>query len=884
MGTIMTDGTALFSIIVAMYKVEPYLPAFLASLDAQGDDLADAEIVFVDDGSPDDSRRIVEEWAATRDANTVVVAQENQGVAAARESGTLHAGGTWITYADPDDVLEPGYLRSVRDALQSAKETDVVPTIVSTRLIYTDDTLLTRRDAHPLKKQFSAGRRIVSLRDDPQLIKLSAATSFLRREDVLTADIHWDHRIRPNFEDAAFIARYLLTFDDPTVLVVPEARYLYRRRTATTSLTTTSWQRVEKYIDVPEFGWLAPMEDAVRMRGGVPVWLQNTVLYDIYWYFHYDAQIHSPTRWIPQDVKDRFLETVRRVLSLIDPEVIAAYRITPLSPQLRAVLMSIGGHSLPLSPVHLWRADKRNRQVLIKYYFAGGRPEEVLTVGGEAIAPAYAKDRSIVYFGHDVLHERILWIEPREGLTVRLDGQRAEIRYNAPGNHELAVTNESLRARLGLPARAQRLPAPPAAPNKATKDLLPARLRKRVAQVGRIVRGESVSARRPWAAAARRAAASPAARSRFANAWVFMDRDVQAQDNAEHLYRWVLRNRPDVNAFYVLRKSSSDWARLRDEGFHLVDYGSTEHFMLMHHAKFLISSHVDHYVLQPWSTKLLRKRDWQFVFLQHGVTKDDISRWLNRKPIRLLLTTGQAEFDGFVNDGTPYTFTNREVTLTGFPRHDALAAKAAALPAADRNLVLVMPTWREYLMTSITNKGTMRGLIDDFDDTVYATQWRKLLAQLASDPGLAGQGCRIGFVPHPSLEPHLDRLGVPAGIEVFRYRDNDIQSVIARARVLVTDYSSLAFEAAYIETPVVYFQFDAAQFFDEHPHRAGYFDYERNGFGPLTEEADEAADAIRAAVLTPESVAHYADRATAFFIDRDGRNSERAFEAIAPLG
>lgn len=235
----MTDGTALFSIIVAMYKVEPYLPAFLASLDAQGDDLADAEIVFVDDGSPDDSRRIVEEWAATRDANTVVVAQENQGVAAARESGTLHAGGTWITYADPDDVLEPGYLQSVRDALESAKETDVVPTIVSTRLIYTDDTLLTRRDAHPLKKQFSAGRRIVSLRDDPQLIKLSAATSFLRREDVLTADIHWDHRIRPNFEDAAFIARYLLTFDDPTVLVVPEARYLYRRRTATTSLTTT---------------------------------------------------------------------------------------------------------------------------------------------------------------------------------------------------------------------------------------------------------------------------------------------------------------------------------------------------------------------------------------------------------------------------------------------------------------------------------------------------------------------------------------------------------------------------------------------------------------------------------------------------------------------
>jgi len=879
----MTDGTALFSIIVAMYNVEPYLPAFLDSLDAQGHDLAEAEIVFVDDGSPDQSRRIVEEWAATRDARTVVVSQENQGVAAAREAGTVHAGGTWITYADPDDVLEPGYLGSVSEALRSAADVGVVPAIVSTRLIYTDDTLLTRRDTHPLGKQFDGGRRIVSLRDDPQLIKLSAATSFLRRVDVLAADIHWDHRIRPNFEDAAFIARYLLTFDDPQVLVVPEAHYLYRRRTATNSLTTTSWQRVEKYIDVPRFGWLATMEHAVAQRGYVPVWMQNTVLYDIYWYFHYDAQIHSPTRWIPQDIKDRFLETVSQVLALIDPEVIATYRITPLSPQLRSVLMSIGGHGLPLSPVHLWRADRGSRQALVKYYFAGDRPTEEFTVGREPVVPAYAKDRVIVYFGHDVMHERILWLEPREGLTISLDGRRAEIRYNSPGAHELAVSNDSLRNRLGITDRARRLPAPPAAAEKRTHDLWGARIRERAAQVGRIVRGESVSARRPWAAAARRAAKTPPVRARYAGAWVFMDRDVQAQDNAEHLYRWVLQNRRDVNAWYVLRKSSSDWARLSEEGFRLVDFGSTEHFMLLHHAKFLISSHVDKYVLQPWSTKLLRKQEWQFVFLQHGVTKDDISRWLNRKPIRLILTTGQAEFDSFVDDGTPYTFTRREVALTGFPRHDALAQKAAAVPAAERDLVLVMPTWREYLMTKITDKGTMRGLIDDFDDSVYATQWRELLARLSTDPALAEKGCRVGFVPHPSLEPHLDRLGVPAGVEVFRYRDNDIQSVIARARVLVTDYSSLAFEAAYIETPVVYFQFDAEQFFEEHPHRAGYFDYADDGFGPMTREADEAAIAIRDALVAPESVAVYADRATTFFIDRDGGNCERAFEAIRSI-
>ena len=71
-----------------------------------------------------------------------------------------------------------------------------------------------------------------------------------------------------------------------------------------------------------------------------------------------------------------------------------------------------------------------------------------------------------------------------------------------------------------------------------------------------------------------------------------------------------------------------------------------------------------------------------------------------------------------------------------------------------------------------------------------------------------------------------------------------MQEFFARARVLVTDYSSIAFNAAYLERPVVYYQFDADDVLEGgHVGRRGYFDYRRDGFGPVADSQDEAVGA-----------------------------------------
>ncbi|WP_284328523.1 hypothetical protein [Demequina litorisediminis] len=93
--------------------------------------------------------------------------------------------------------------------------------------------------------------------------------------------------------------------------------------------------------------------------------------------------------------------------------------------------------------------------------------------------------------------------------------------------------------------------------------------------------------------------------------------------------------------------------------------------------------------------------------MQHGVTKDDLSRWLNSKDIALCITTTPAEHASIVGDGTSYKATSRETALTGQPRHDRLVRLAKA-PGERQPTILVMPTWRRELMGKNVDGGNLR--------------------------------------------------------------------------------------------------------------------------------------------------------------------------------
>lgn len=54
---------------------------------------------------------------------------------------------------------------------------------------------------------------------------------------------------------------------------------------------------------------------------------------------------------------------------------------------------------------------------------------------------------------------------------------------------------------------------------------------------------------------------------KFLNAWVFIDNEIRADDNAEHFYRYISQKHPDINIYFLLSKKSVDWERLKKSWF-----------------------------------------------------------------------------------------------------------------------------------------------------------------------------------------------------------------------------------------------------------------------------------------------------------------------------
>lgn len=97
----------VISVIIPVYNVEKYIRQCVDSVLEQS--YKDFELILVDDGSPDNSPAICDEYAQ-KDTRVSVIHQKNLGVSAARNNGIRHAKGEWITFVDSDDWVDTDYL------------------------------------------------------------------------------------------------------------------------------------------------------------------------------------------------------------------------------------------------------------------------------------------------------------------------------------------------------------------------------------------------------------------------------------------------------------------------------------------------------------------------------------------------------------------------------------------------------------------------------------------------------------------------------------------------------------------------------------------------------------------------------------------------------
>lgn len=834
------SATPRFSLVCAVYNVARYLPDFIASIEAQSSGLDDVQIVMVDDGSTDSSLEVLEQWQKARPSSVVVLSQANAGQGAARNYGLEHATGEWVSFPDPDDTLDREYLATMGRFLDRYPEAVLG---CAYRLLHFDETGQ-RADTHPLRRHFRPHDRVVDLDVNERYFYGSAPCAFFLRSRIEASELRFDSRIRPNFEDGHFLVRYLLESPSRKIGFVTSAVYHYRKRADGSSTLQNSLLDPRRYTVVPELGYLDAMTRAAESLGRVPGWLQTMILYELSWYFSAEERMNNSATAAHGKVGEVFVNHLRAIAVLLDERVVLTFNSRHLSVVARQILLHLAVDDRWHTPyVVSAKADEAQRLVSIAYRYSGDeRPAERFTRAGIPMEPVHSKTIALARFGNTLLRQRHVWLPALSNVVTELDGKVQPVR-------DRWATGPIYRA-----------------PRAEPVEVTPARTPRRVRATAWLARRQLV-------------------RKAFGRAWVLIDRTNDADDSAEILFRYLRANKRDVNAWFVVEKGTPDWGRLRSEGYkRIVGYGSFRWKLLMANAEHLISSHADRPIVAPAALAGL-DQDWRFTFLQHGVIKDDISAWLNPKPIDLFVTSTTAEYKYIAGDDSPFRYSTREVKLTELPRFDRLHRAGRAVTEAEQDLILVAPTWRTWLVPPLKGDSQRRELNSEVLETEYVRHWTAFLrservAELALKHGL-----KIAFMPHPNLTGLLGRMDLPDYVQTIGYVGTDLGRTFARAAALVTDYSSVAFNAAYMDRPVLYYQFDAEQMFSgAHVGREGYFQYDRDGFGPVAYDLPRAEEGLIEVVEAGRRTSGvYADRVAATFPLRDGRACKRVTNAIIAL-
>ncbi|HEE9967834.1 TPA: CDP-glycerol glycerophosphotransferase family protein [Citrobacter freundii] len=822
------NGNYQYTIVSAVYNVEKYLDDFFKSLIEQKLDFNNhIKLIMVDDGSTDNSSAIINKWVKKYPDNIFYIYKENSGQSSARNVGLEYVNSEWVTFIDPDDFLDVNYFYNIDGFIFKNKEKNL--SMLGCNVVFYFENNNKYKDAHPLGFKFKNGNVCMPIRNIGKNIQLSASTAIFKTDVIKNKNIKFDPDVKPAFEDAKFVQEYLLDLDAGECFVgfLRDSKYFYRKREDGTSTLDTAWQKVERFTTTPKNGYLKIINKCYSKYGYVPEYIQRTLIYEITWHLKWLLNHQERASFLTNEQKEEYINNLKQVFRHIEKKNIINFELSGCWFFHKVGLLSFFKDEDPDTQiVYVEKYDQHKKLVQLRY-FSRHVDFECFNADGVDVIPLYTKNISHEFLGRNFVTERRLWF---------FVGNSNKINFNV----------SDLPTRLSLSGK------------QTNSGFLVSDIIKYFND--KIPKYEKVD--------------------RYLESWLLMDRDIQADDNAEHLYRYIKKEHPKQKIFFILRRESHDWDRLNNEGFNLIEYASHDHEMALKSCAKVISSHADKYITNYLGPKMLEGR--HYVFLQHGVTKDDISNWLNQKEnIDCLITASPFEYESIVNDGTRYYYNEKEVVLTGFPRHDRLIEDSNK----NERLIIIMPTWRNTIVGAAFLEGNIRQLNPDFMNTKFAISWSNLIHSKRLKELSERAKYKIAFFPHANIQPYLSEFNVPEYIDIISHTNGSIQEIFSKASVMITDYSSVAFEMAVQNKQTLYYQFDEDEIYTGgHFYSKGYFDYRKHGFGPVVNDEKSLLKELENIF---EKNARPSDevlcRINKTFPHRDGLNCERTYNAILSL-
>lgn len=357
------------------------------------------------------------------------------------------------------------------------------------------------------------------------------------------------------------------------------------------------------------------------------------------------------------------------------------------------------------------------------------------------------------------------------------------------------------------------------------------------------------------------------------------DRIIDGNDNGEALFKYICNNKLEIKkyTYYVIDKKNLNKVKDLKKVGKILKFGSIKHKIKYLNSKIIATSHIGNTVgvYNPFSNSEMELyRDIinkKVIFLQHGIIMSDFHVMFNRyrMVIDKIVVSTKMEYNSILNDG--YFYDNDMIIKTGLARFDKLKNEK-------KNIILICMSWRKNIANFTEANFCKTQYFEAISDLLKSKKIQQLLDRYDYS---------IQFVTHPELNRYIRvfKKYETNRIKIFESKEINYSDIFNKCSMLVTDYSSIHFDLAYLKKPIIYYQFDEKDFFQNHTSNGkGKFDYRLNGFGDVTITQEKLEQLIENLLKSRCKMPNkYKIRAENTFFNIDNKNSERIYNEILKM-
>lgn len=363
--------------------------------------------------------------------------------------------------------------------------------------------------------------------------------------------------------------------------------------------------------------------------------------------------------------------------------------------------------------------------------------------------------------------------------------------------------------------------------------------------------------------------------------WVITEYPENARDNGYWLFRYIRKNYPKKEVYYPIKRKSSDYSKIQVLG-NDVEFGGWKHYFLFWATNKFVGTTKYHGFPDERVTAALFELDvhqFKYIFLNHGFARG-ISNIVNGKNTKYDLVIAMSELEKTIMVKLNNQ-SSEKVKAIGFCRQDNLNNSML-----DSKLIVVMPTWRRWLDFRHENDCEKIEIITKkYFESSYFQQYNTLINNKTLLKFLEKNDLKMILYLHGYAQVYSKYFSSSSErILIAEKNKFFVQDLLKKASFLVTDYSSVCFDYAYMKKPMVYFQFDAEEFAQKQYGESQYYTYQKNGFGPIVQDIEGVVKEIEKSYKNKFQVeSKYLERIEEFFPDFDKNHCEKTYNLIKEL-